>query len=93
MSAPGTGGALAAAHDDAVTIGQRRGLAVRGQQSFHFVAKFAVASASLVEKRGLCGRRDFEAHFSWVLKDSWDADRRPAASKAPQITAVKRTDR
>ncbi len=34
----------------------------------------------------------FEAHFSWVLKDSWDADRRPAASKAPQITAVKRTD-
>ena len=26
----------------------------------------------------------FEAHFKWVLNESWDSDLRPAASKAPE---------
>jgi len=35
---------------------------------------------------------EFEAHFRWVLNDSWDSDLRPAAIEAPLETGVNKTD-
>jgi len=35
---------------------------------------------------------EFEAHFKWVLNESWDSDLRPAAIKAPLKADVDKTD-
>ena len=35
---------------------------------------------------------EFEAHFRWILNDSWDSDSRPAATKARLQAGVNKTD-